>query len=59
MDSENYSRSKEVGVVCCEPFGDFLVGLQGPGSLMSAAIQLIYLRKKHNIKTTVHSQKSE
>lgn len=50
VDSENYSCSKEVWVLSCELSGEVLVGLQSPGSVMSAAIQLIYLRETKNIK---------
>jgi len=39
-------RSEEVGVVCCELSGDLLVGLQSPGGVVSAAVQLVYLRDR-------------
>lgn len=46
MDCENDSGSKEVWVLCYELSGDMLVGLQSPGCVMSAAIQLVYLSIK-------------
>lgn len=51
MDCENDSGSKEVWVLCYELSGDMLVGLQSPGCVMSAAIQLVYLSIKKNKKT--------
>lgn len=43
MNRVDDSYSKKVWVLCCELSGDILVGLQGPGDVMGAAIQLIYL----------------
>ncbi len=53
MDCEDDSGSKKVWMLCCELSGDLLVGLQSPGCVMSAAIQLVYLsiRKKKPITT--------
>lgn len=44
MDCEDDSSSKKVWVLGFEPFGDVPVGLQGPGSVVGAAVQLVYLR---------------
>lgn len=57
MNSEYDSCSIEVWVVCCELLGDVLVGLQGPDSVMSTAIQLVYLRKINNMKTTENQER--
>lgn len=46
MDCEDDSCTKEVWVLCCELSGDILVGLQSPGCVMSAAVQLVYLSTK-------------
>lgn len=43
VNRNNDSRSQEVRVLCCELPGDIPVGLQGPGSVVGAAVQLVNL----------------
>lgn len=43
VNSVDDSYSEKVWVLCCELSSDIPVGLQGPGSVMGAAIQLINL----------------